>query len=170
MPKIGVHGGASNKYEPPARVPARDAVAKPSGATYIVGEHGPELFPGTDLPPMVLAAVADGFEIVAVPTPEPEPVPEVVEVAPPSVYVTWLLRPLRDECVRRGLSATGGKDDLVARLAASDAAPAEPEPVTEGGEQTSAGISTSTFSESPPTRSEPNGPADPKPAPTTENP
>jgi len=175
MPKNTVHGGASNKHLPPA----------PASTSYLVGESGPELFPGEDLPVAVMAAVADGLEIVAVPAPEPEPepVPEVVEVVPPSVYSTWLLRALRDECVRRGLPASGGKDDLVARLAASDAAAAEVRDfekgglvesdgtrlVTEGGEQPSPGSSTSTSSESLSTRPEPNGPADPKPAPTTES-
>lgn len=72
-----------------------------------------------------IAAVAAG----------PAPVVAAVEVAeeapagaPVSEYETWLLVPLREECGRRGLSKTGNKDELVARLAASDTAP---EPVAD---------------------------------------
>jgi hypothetical protein len=66
MPKISVHGGASNKYEPPpAPPPARVAVAGPFKATHIVGEHGPELFPDADPPPTMLATVVDDSADVA---------------------------------------------------------------------------------------------------------
>lgn len=74
-------------------------------------------------------------EVVAVPAPDVAPPADVevvdeepaVEVAPPSKYEPWLLVELRDECVRRGLPKTGNKDELAARLTASDTAP-EPEP------------------------------------------
>jgi hypothetical protein len=53
---------------------------------------------------------------------------EAVDVQEPFEYAAWLITDLRDELGERGLTKSGNKDELVARLVADDEATAEAEP------------------------------------------
>ncbi len=117
--------GCTTAYAPAAACPhcGADDYFEEGSMPKITVHGGPSnkaLYTDTPAP-----AVAVEAEVTAA---EPEAVVVEAEVAASvSVYDTWLLVPLRDECARRGLSKAGNKDELVARLVASDTAP-EPEP------------------------------------------
>ncbi|MFD5697449.1 SAP domain-containing protein [Streptomyces lasiicapitis] len=114
MPKITVHGGASDATLPEPEAEAVDAPAPAPEAEAPVAEP----------------VVEDGGEVVESSGGSFKPLPELtgdveldsVELVAEPDYEAWTVEQLKDQLDTRGLSKTGKKDDLVLRLLEDDEA------------------------------------------------
>ncbi|HEX6968896.1 MAG TPA: SAP domain-containing protein [Micromonosporaceae bacterium] len=94
----------------------------PEGTMAKITKHG-----GASQVGVAAVVVAESEEPVVETEPEEVPADEEVLAEPPSVYETYLLADLRDECRERGLATSGNKAELVQRLIDDDAQAGGPE-------------------------------------------